>query len=98
MDKCSSDIAKDVVKSELEVLKNEPHWKKAYFYLWDEARISTCPQYGCGSRTSFKVIYNFVVDRQIESRLIMLDDFMSMFLLSLEIHSLLLREQCWVKC
>lgn len=41
MDQCSSDIAKDVVKSELEILKNKSHWKKAYFYLWDEARVST---------------------------------------------------------
>ena len=48
----------------------------------------------CGSRTSFKVIHNFVVDRQLESRLIMLDEFMSMFLLSLEMYSLLLREKC----
>lgn len=32
----SSDTAKDVVKSELEILKTKPHWKKAYFYLWDE--------------------------------------------------------------
>ncbi|KAG0565178.1 hypothetical protein KC19_8G170500 [Ceratodon purpureus] len=32
----STDIAKNVVKSELEILKHEPHWKKAYFYLWDE--------------------------------------------------------------
>lgn len=41
MDQCSSDLAKDVVKSELNILKKGTHWKKAYFYLWDEARIST---------------------------------------------------------
>lgn len=46
VDQCSSDTAKDVVKSELEILKTKPHWKKAYFYLWDEARISTRSQHG----------------------------------------------------
>lgn len=42
VDECSSALAKDVVKSELNILKNGSHWKKAYFYLWDEVRISTC--------------------------------------------------------
>ena len=29
-----------MVKSEVEILKTKSHWKKAYFYLWDEARTS----------------------------------------------------------
>ncbi|GBG92352.1 hypothetical protein CBR_g55233, partial [Chara braunii] len=28
--------AEEVLKKELEILKEKPHWKKAYFYLWDE--------------------------------------------------------------
>ncbi|XP_058080319.1 uncharacterized protein LOC131228578 isoform X3 [Magnolia sinica] len=31
-----SDDAKDVVQKEVETLKKKAHWKKAYFYLWDE--------------------------------------------------------------
>lgn len=32
----SSSASKDVLRKELEVLRTKPHWKKAYFYLWDE--------------------------------------------------------------
>ncbi|KAH8931516.1 hypothetical protein BDL97_19G025700 [Sphagnum fallax] len=32
----SSETAKEVVRRELEILKTKDHWKKAYFYLWDE--------------------------------------------------------------
>jgi hypothetical protein len=35
-DFCSSETAKEVVRRELEILKTKDHWKKAYFYLWDE--------------------------------------------------------------
>ncbi|GLJ14057.1 hypothetical protein SUGI_0224840 [Cryptomeria japonica] len=28
--------AKDVLRKEIEILKTKPHWKKSYFYLWDE--------------------------------------------------------------
>lgn len=31
-----SDAAKDSVRKEVEILKTKPHWRKAYFYLWDE--------------------------------------------------------------
>lgn len=33
---CSSIAAKDQLRKELEVLRAKPHWRKAYFYLWDE--------------------------------------------------------------
>lgn len=32
----STDAAKDVLMKEVEILKTKPHWKKSYFYLWDE--------------------------------------------------------------
>ncbi|XP_044475893.1 uncharacterized protein LOC123203554 isoform X2 [Mangifera indica] len=28
--------AKDYLQKEVEILRTKPHWKKAYFYLWDE--------------------------------------------------------------
>ncbi|XP_042492086.1 uncharacterized protein LOC122071754 isoform X2 [Macadamia integrifolia] len=31
-----SDAAKDVLRKEVDILKTKAHWKKAYFYLWDE--------------------------------------------------------------
>ncbi|KAF8409932.1 hypothetical protein HHK36_002451 [Tetracentron sinense] len=31
-----SDAAKDSLRKEVEILKTKTHWKKAYFYLWDE--------------------------------------------------------------
>ncbi|PKA59920.1 hypothetical protein AXF42_Ash015978 [Apostasia shenzhenica] len=31
-----SDAAKDSLRKEVEMLKIKDHWKKAYFYLWDE--------------------------------------------------------------
>lgn len=31
-----SSSSKDMMKKELEVLRAKAHWKKAYFYLWDE--------------------------------------------------------------
>lgn len=31
-----SDAAKESLRKEVEILKNKPHWRKAYFYLWDE--------------------------------------------------------------
>ncbi|RWR95698.1 Cyclin-A2-1 [Cinnamomum micranthum f. kanehirae] len=31
-----SDAAKDALRKEVEILKTKAHWKKAYFYLWDE--------------------------------------------------------------
>ncbi|KAK4859918.1 hypothetical protein QYF36_014193 [Acer negundo] len=32
-----SDVAaKEYLKKEVEILRTKPHWKKAYFYLWDE--------------------------------------------------------------
>ncbi|KAJ3673132.1 hypothetical protein LUZ60_006506 [Juncus effusus] len=31
-----TDSAKDSLRKEVEVLKSKDHWKKAYFYLWDE--------------------------------------------------------------
>ncbi|KAJ4762896.1 hypothetical protein LUZ62_073271 [Rhynchospora pubera] len=31
-----TDTAKDSLRREVEVLKSKSHWKKAYFYLWDE--------------------------------------------------------------
>ncbi|XP_057973371.1 uncharacterized protein LOC131161554 [Malania oleifera] len=30
------DAAKDFVQKEVEILRTKTHWKKAYFYLWDE--------------------------------------------------------------
>uniref|UniRef100_A0A5B7BN44 Glycoside hydrolase 123 catalytic domain-containing protein n=1 Tax=Davidia involucrata TaxID=16924 RepID=A0A5B7BN44_DAVIN len=30
------DTAKDYLQKEVEILKTKNHWKKAYFYLWDE--------------------------------------------------------------
>ncbi|XP_020530317.1 uncharacterized protein LOC18445880 isoform X2 [Amborella trichopoda] len=30
------DAAKDALRKEVETLKMKPHWKKSYFYLWDE--------------------------------------------------------------
>ncbi|KAH9758641.1 DUF4091 domain-containing protein [Citrus sinensis] len=32
----SNDGAKDYVRKEIELLRKKAHWKKAYFYLWDE--------------------------------------------------------------
>ncbi|KAL9446049.1 hypothetical protein AB3S75_013845 [Citrus x aurantiifolia] len=32
----SNDGAKDYVQKEIELLRTKAHWKKAYFYLWDE--------------------------------------------------------------
>lgn len=32
----SNDRAKDYVQKEIELLRTKAHWKKAYFYLWDE--------------------------------------------------------------
>ncbi|OVA04540.1 protein of unknown function DUF4091 [Macleaya cordata] len=32
----SSNAAKDSLQKEVEILKTKTHWKKAYFYLWDE--------------------------------------------------------------
>lgn len=32
----SSDAAKDALRKEVEILKTKAHWRKAYFYLWDE--------------------------------------------------------------
>lgn len=32
----NSDAAKDYLRKEVEILKTKAHWKKAYFYLWDE--------------------------------------------------------------
>lgn len=36
----SSDAAKDALRKEVEILKTKAHWKKAYFYLWDEVIAS----------------------------------------------------------
>ncbi|XVE56016.1 hypothetical protein DITRI_Ditri03aG0203300 [Diplodiscus trichospermus] len=33
---CSNDAAKDYLLKEVEILRTKTHWKKAYFYLWDE--------------------------------------------------------------
>lgn len=30
------DVAKDFLQKEVEILRPKAHWKKAYFYLWDE--------------------------------------------------------------
>ncbi|XP_019153114.1 PREDICTED: uncharacterized protein LOC109149659 [Ipomoea nil] len=30
------DTAKDYLQREVEILRTKPHWRKAYFYLWDE--------------------------------------------------------------
>ncbi|MCL7043539.1 hypothetical protein MKW94_022837 [Papaver nudicaule] len=35
----SGDSAKDILRKEIETLKTRTHWKKAYFYLWDEPLI-----------------------------------------------------------
>ncbi|XP_042507977.1 uncharacterized protein LOC122084045 isoform X2 [Macadamia integrifolia] len=32
----SGDVAKDILRKEIDILKTKAHWKKAYFYLWDE--------------------------------------------------------------
>ncbi|CAM6094606.1 unnamed protein product [Calypogeia fissa] len=34
--KASTDGAKDSLRKEMEILRLKSHWKKAYFYLWDE--------------------------------------------------------------
>lgn len=34
----SGDTAKDFLQGEVEVLRTKNHWRKAYFYLWDEVR------------------------------------------------------------
>ncbi|XP_078442418.1 alpha-1,6-mannosyl-glycoprotein 2-beta-N-acetylglucosaminyltransferase isoform X2 [Wolffia australiana] len=39
------DAAKDTLQKELEILKTKPHWRKAYFYLWDEPL--NLEQYNC---------------------------------------------------
>ncbi|GAV75355.1 DUF4091 domain-containing protein [Cephalotus follicularis] len=31
-----NDAAKDYLQKTIDVLRTKPHWKKAYFYLWDE--------------------------------------------------------------
>ncbi|EEF52544.1 conserved hypothetical protein [Ricinus communis] len=31
-----NDAGKDYLQKEIEMLRTKPHWKKAYFYLWDE--------------------------------------------------------------
>ncbi|XVF36134.1 hypothetical protein REPUB_Repub19eG0032300 [Reevesia pubescens] len=31
-----NDVAKDYFQKEVEILRTKTHWKKAYFYLWDE--------------------------------------------------------------
>ncbi|KAI3738940.1 hypothetical protein L2E82_29234 [Cichorium intybus] len=33
---CSGDLSKDYLQTEVEILRSKSHWKKAYFYLWDE--------------------------------------------------------------
>ncbi|XP_051139479.1 uncharacterized protein LOC127257166 isoform X2 [Andrographis paniculata] len=33
---CSGDSSKDFLQSEVEILRTKNHWRKAYFYLWDE--------------------------------------------------------------
>jgi hypothetical protein len=37
----STDAAKNSLRREVEILKTEAHWSKAYFYLWDEVRHFT---------------------------------------------------------
>lgn len=32
----SGDTAKNYLQKEVEILRTKNHWKKAYFYLWDE--------------------------------------------------------------
>lgn len=32
----SGDAAKNYLQKEVEILRTKNHWKKAYFYLWDE--------------------------------------------------------------
>lgn len=32
----SGDLTKDYLQKEVEILRSKSHWKKAYFYLWDE--------------------------------------------------------------
>lgn len=34
----SGDTAKDFLQREVEILRTKNHWRKAYFYLWDEVR------------------------------------------------------------
>lgn len=34
----SNDAAKDYLQKEIEILRTKSHWKKAYFYLWDEVQ------------------------------------------------------------
>lgn len=37
---CNSGTAsEDYLQKEIEILRTKPHWKKAYFYLWDEVCI-----------------------------------------------------------
>lgn len=32
----SNDAAKDYLQKQVEILRTKTHWRKAYFYLWDE--------------------------------------------------------------
>jgi hypothetical protein len=41
----STDAAKNSLRREVEILKTESHWSKAYFYLWDEVRDFTSMLY-----------------------------------------------------
>ena len=41
----STDAAKNSLRREVEILKTEAHWSKAYFYLWDEVHDFTSMLY-----------------------------------------------------
>lgn len=41
-DPVSGDTRKDYLQREVEILRTKSHWRKAYFYLWDEVRLGYC--------------------------------------------------------
>lgn len=38
----SVDAGTNFLQKEIDILKAKDHWKKAYFYLWDEVLLPFC--------------------------------------------------------
>lgn len=59
----STDSAKVALQKEVEILKSKDHWRKAYFYLWDEV-------YKCYSKIHYFVYYALSVVSLISQNII----------------------------
>ncbi|KAG2663911.1 hypothetical protein I3843_16G056300 [Carya illinoinensis] len=58
----SGDASKDYLQKEIEILRTKTHWKKAYFYLWDEPL--NLEQYN-SIRTMASEIHSFAPDARV---------------------------------